>query len=211
MHLSAHRPAYDCRLPNQASERRSNHGRANQNLFERKGHAHLLVQRCRRYARPTSADAAPGHQGTGDTGRSGADIPDEHHHAGGHFRAICRDSRRSSGHSPVMAAFTAVQSAPSRKGVGHSGEDLLQVRGCESGGQPQAQHGRRPGVLQQARGRQTHRHRNRRRTVGKRAVDGLRFLRDRMQGLHGEGQLLPEAVPPQPDGGVGRDVYSQPE
>ena len=63
-------------------------------------------------------------------------------------------------------------------------------------GSPQAEHRRRPGLLQHERGRQAAHHRDRRRTVGQRPGHGLQLLRHRAEGLHGQGQLLPEALPP---------------
>ena len=48
-------------------------------------------------------------------------------------------------------------------------------------------------------GHQAPGHRDRRRPVGQRPGLGLQLLRPGVQGLHGEGELSPEAVPPHPD------------
>ena len=75
------------------------------------------------------------------------------------------------------------------------GAHLLQVRGRLAGGLAQAEHRRRAGLLQQGGRHEADRHRDRRRAVGLRARDGVRVLRDRLPGLHGQGLLRAEAVP----------------
>ena len=60
--------------------------------------------------------------------------------------------------------------APPREGARYPGPHLLQVRGREPGRQPQAEHRRRPGLLQQAGGHAPPHHRDRRRPVGHRAL-----------------------------------------
>ena len=52
-------------------------------------------------------------------------------------------------------------------------------------------------------GREAARHRDRRRPVGQRARLRRPALRHRRQGLHGAGELRPEALPPQHDGDLG--------
>src|SRR3712207_7906149 len=47
------------------------------------------------------------------------------------------------------------------------------------------------------------------RPVGERPGAGLRLLRARAEGLHGQDLLRPEAVPPRPDGDLGRDLRPQ--
>ena len=107
----------------------------------------------------------------------------------------------------VYAPLPAVAALP-RASPGSSPRDagphLLQVRGRQPGRQPQAQHGHRPGVLQQGRGREAPRDRDWCRPVGHGARLRRRAVRPRGQGLHGARQLRPEAVPARPDGGLRR-------
>ena len=88
---------------------------------------------------------------------------------------------------------------------------FFKFEGVEPLGFAQVQHGRRPGLLQQGRGRQTSRHRDRRRPVGQRAVDGLPDLRPRPDRLHGQGELLPEALPARDDGAERRHRLPEPD
>ena len=81
-------------------------------------------------------------------------------------------------YTPV-AALAAVPRAAAGAGAGYAGAHLLQVRGRQPGRSPQAEHGRRAGLLQQAGGHQAARHRDRRRPVGQRAGVGLRAVRPR--------------------------------
>ena len=83
-------------------------------------------------------------------------------------------------------------------------EDLLQVRGRQPGGLAQAQHRDPAGLLQQAGGHHQDLDRDRRRPVGQRAVHRRRAVRHRRRGLHGQGQLRAEAVPPHPHGDLRR-------
>ena len=86
---------------------------------------------------------------------------------------------------PPVAPDAAVPRPPPGEGARYAGEDLLQVRGRQPRRQPQAQHRRAAGLLQQGGRHQTPRHRDRRRPVG--LVAGLRrrALRPRGPGLHG--------------------------
>ena len=59
-------------------------------------------------------------------------------------------------------------------------------------------------------GRQASRHRDRRRSVGQRAVDGLPDLRPRPDRLHGQGQLPAEALPARADGAERRHRLPEP-
>ena len=117
---------------------------------------------------------------------------------------------------PVRDAYRAVPAEPAlprpsaREGARYAGPHLLQVRGRQPGRQPQAEHGARPGVLQQGGRRQAARHRDRRRPVGQRAGVRRRPVRPRGQGLHGPRQLRPEAVPPDPHGDLRRRGRGQP-
>ena len=105
----------------------------------------------------------------------------------------------------------ALPRASAREGARYAGAHLLQVRGREPGGQPQAEHGHRAGVLQQAGGRRAPVHRDRRRPVGLGPVAGLQLLRPAVQGLHGQGVLPAEAVPAHPDGDLRRAGRGEPE
>ena len=86
---------------------------------------------------------------------------------------------------------------------------LLQVRGRQPVRQSQTEHRRAAGLLQQAGGCEADRDRDRRRSMGQFAGDGLRVFRHRAQGLHGQDQLRPEAVPAGADGDLGRDLRAQ--
>ena len=98
-----------------------------------------------------------------------------------------------------------------REGARDDGAHLLQERGREPGRQPQAQHRRRPSLLQQAgRGDQAF-DRDRRRAVGILARLRRRAVRPRSQGLHGQGVLHPEALPASADGALRRKVHRKPE
>ena len=90
------------------------------------------------------------------------------------------------------------------------GPDLLQVRGRLADGEPQAEHRRRAGVLQRARGREADHDRDGRGPVG--VVARLRglALRARDRRLHGAGLVRPEAVPARADGGLRRAVRPEP-
>ena len=118
---------------------------------------------------------------------------------------------------PVRDAYAlyrpspALPRAPAREGARYAGPHLLQVRGRQPVGQPQAEHRARPGLLQQGGGRHPPRDRDRRRPVGQRAGVRRRRLRARGQGLHGPRELRPEAVPPDPDGDLRRAGRRQPE
>ena len=59
----------------------------------------------------------------------------------------------------------------------YPGKDILQIRGNQPAGQPQAQYSRRTGILQQERGYKTPDYRNRRRPVGQLASIRLRPVR----------------------------------
>ena len=88
--------------------------------------------------------------------------------------AAHRDPRPGPRRLPALAAHAAVPRAPAGEGARYPRPHLLQVRGRQPGRQPQAEHRRRPGVLQQAGGHQAPDHRDRRRPVGQRARHRLR-------------------------------------
>ena len=108
----------------------------------------------------------PGTLAAGGTGRPGAALSDVADHAGGLDRARDRDPGAGPRRVPAVAPEPAVSGPSSREGAADAGAHLLQVRGRESGGQPQAQHGRRAGLLQQGGGHQEDRDRDRCRAVG---------------------------------------------
>ena len=161
--------------------------------------------RCRRCCIP----------GTGKpigAGRPGAALPDGADRAGSLHRARDRDPRTGARDLPPVAADAAVPRAPPGAGARYPGAHLLQVRRRSAPpGQPQAQHRRAAGLLQQGGRRQAAGHRDRRRPVGLVARLRLRLLRPRVQGLHGEGELRPEALPPRADGDLRRRRRRQPE
>ena len=70
-----------------------------------------------------------------------------------------------------------IRAAALGKSAGYPSAHLLQVRRRFTLRQPQIQHGRAAGVLQQDRRDQSHDHRNRRRAVGIRPFDGRQVLR----------------------------------
>ena len=160
---------------------------------------------------PPAAAAQPGDAAAGRPRRPLADLPAEHHRAGGLGGAVHRDPR---GGPPDLSHLEADAAHPRhrpREGARHAGQDLLQARGRQPGRLAQEQHRRRAGVLQQARRHHAPRHRDRRRPVGQRPQHGLPDVRPRVHGLHGQGELPPEAVPAQHDAALGRHGDPQPE
>ena len=96
------------------------------------------------------------------------------------------------------------------EGSGHACQDILQGRERQPGGQPQAEHRRRPGLLQQEGGVKRICHRDRGRPVGSRPGPRLQVLRDRAAGVHGQGELRAEALQASDDGGLGGRCIRQP-
>ncbi len=96
------------------------------------------------------------------------------------------------------------------RAVGTRRAHLLQVRGRQPARQPQAEHGGRPGLLQQEGGTHAARHRDRRGPVGQRARVRVQADRARVQGLHGPDLVRAEAVPALADPGLGRDDRGEP-
>ena len=160
---------------------------------------------------PPAAAAQPGDAAAGRPRRPRADLPAEHHRAGGLGRALHRDPRRGPPDLPHVEADAAHPRHRPREGARHAGQDLLQVRGRQPGRLAQEQHRRRAGLLQQAGRHHAARHRDRRRPVGQRPQHGLPDVRPRVHGLHGQGELPPEAVPAQHDAALGRQRDPQPQ
>ena len=140
-----------------------------------------------------------------------AAVPDGAHRAGGVHRARDRGPGAGARGVPRMAPDPALSRPPARAGARHSRAHLLQVRGREPHRQPQAEHRGRAGVLQPAGGGLAPRHGDRGRAVGLVARLRRRALRPGGQGVHGAGQLRPEAVPQGDDGDLRRDLRREPE
>ena len=121
------------------------------------------------------------------------------------------DPRESARDLPVVASLAAVPRPPPGSGARHPGQDLLQIRRRLPGRLAQAQHRGRPGLLQRRSRHQAHRHRNRRRAVGLLDGAGRPDVRAGGAGLHGQGELRPETLPPFDDADLGRGSVRQPE
>ena len=126
-------------------------------------------------------------------------------------RPVGGGSRRGSGHLCAVAAHAAAARGALRKGAQDAGAHLLQIRRRQPRRQPQAQHRRGAGVLQQGRRHQAARHRNRRGPVGLVAGAGVQIVRPGMQRLHGQGELPVETVSPDAHAHLGRDGASESE
>ena len=156
----------------------------------------------------------PLHPGTGPAdraGRSRAALSDGADRPGGEPGAAHRNSRARPRHLSHVAPDAAPSRARAREGARDDGAHLLQERGREPGRQPQAQHRRRPGLLQQAGRRDQALDRDRRGAVGLLARLRRRAVRPRSQGLHGQGLLQPEALPAGADGDLRREMRRKPE
>ena len=96
------------------------------------------------------------------------------------------------------------------KALGTPAKIFFKNESVSPAGSHKAQHRRAAGLLQLQTGHQAPDHRDRRRTVGR--VDRLRgqALRHRPPGIHGQGQLRPEALPPPDDEHVGRGCVASP-
>ena len=91
----------------------------------------------------------PGHRRADRPGRPRAALPDGADPAGGLAGRGDPDSRADPRRLPALAADAALPRAPARAGARDALAHLLQVRGRQPGGQPQAEHGRRAGLLRQ--------------------------------------------------------------
>src|SRR3954468_19185233 len=91
--------------------------------------ADAVVQRRPGSAEPAAATASPGNPAAGRSRRPGAAVPDGPHPPGGQHGAVRRHPGRGARRLQALAALTAVPGAPAGEGAGHTGPDLLQVRG----------------------------------------------------------------------------------
>ena len=137
-------------------------------------------------------------------------VPDGAHRPGGLRRARDRDPRPRPRRLPPLPAEPALPGPSARARPRYAGPHLLQVRGRQSGRQPQAEHGNPAGVVQPAGRRQAPCHRDRRGTVGECPCVRGGVVRPRGQGLHGARELRPEAVPADPHGDVRRRGRREP-
>ena len=99
------------------------------------------------------APSPPLHPGTRPADRPGRPrtaVPDGPHRPGGLDRARDRDPGAGPRRVPPVPAEPAVSGASTRAGARYPGAHLLQVRGRQPGGQPQAEYGHPAGVLQPA-------------------------------------------------------------
>ena len=99
-----------------------------------------------------------------------------------------------------------VPRAPARALPRYPGPDLLQIRGREPGRQPQAEHRRPAGLVQQGGGDHPDRDRDRRRPMGLGAGARRQPVRPPGRRLHGQGQLPAEALPAGADGELRRPL-----
>ena len=170
-----------------------------------------VVQHPGRSAGSAGSGSASGHRSAHRPRRPGAPLPDGADRPGSEPGPRDRDSRSGPRRLPGMAAHSALPCHRSGARPRYPGAHLLQVRRREPGGQPQAEHRSRPGLLQQGSGHHAHRHRDRGRPVGVGARLRGRSLRSRDQGVHGAGQLRSETLPQGDDGDLRRAVRGEPE
>ena len=130
------------------------------------GDSEDLVQHNGGHAEPPGGGAAPRHRQAGEPRRSCPAFPHAPDRAGGVIAAGDPDSRADPGHLHPLEADTDVSRPSPREGGGDEVEDLLQVRGRQSRGEPQAEHLHSPGVLQQNVGTEADRNGDGRRAVG---------------------------------------------
>ena len=102
---------------------------------------------------PPPPPASPRHQGAARARGPGADLPHGADRAGGLGRARDRDPRGGARDLQAVAPDAALPRPAPRARARHPGAHLLQVRGRLARRLAQAEHRRRAGLLQQARGR----------------------------------------------------------
>ena len=163
-----------------------------------------MVQHRGRHAHETASAAESRDQTARHEGADVGDLRRGAHRPGDVHGTLHRHSRGGSGDLPDLATDAAGARHGTREGPRYPGEDLLQERERLSRGIPQAQHGGAAGILQLQAGHQAPDHRDGCRTVG--GVDRLcvETLRHRPSGLHGQGELRPEALPEADDEHLGR-------
>jgi hypothetical protein len=123
--------------------------------------------------RPLPPGAAPRAPSSRSDPRTSPAVPDGADQAGGQPRALHRHPGGGPRDLQAVAPDPAAARAPAGEGARDHRPHLLQVRGRLAERQPQAQHRRPAGLLQQARGRAGRHHRDRRRPVGHRDLAGL--------------------------------------
>ena len=147
----------------------------------------------------------PGHRPADRARRPRAALPDGADQAGRQPGPRDRDPRSGPRRLRALPAEPALSRPPAREGARYARPHLLQVRGRQPVGQPQAEHGAR-------RRRSTTRTEGVTRLAtetgagqwGSALAFAGRRVRARGQGLHGPRQLRPEAVPADPDGDLRR-------
>ena len=123
-----------------------------------------------------------------------------------------KDPRRGArGISVAAETHAAIPRVQARELPEDPRKDLLQVGGRQPDGQPQAEHGAGPGLLQQEGRHRKAGHRDRGGPMGLRALDVVSLLRAEDEGLHGGRELQAKARPKDDDGDVGRRMHLLPE
>ncbi len=163
-----------------------------------------MVQRAASHAGATAAALASRDSRAGRARRPRAALPDGAHRPRGIDRPVDRHPRRGPRHPSPLASDAARARRAARGRARHAGAHLLQGRVDLARGIAQAEHRRRPGLLQQGRRCAAPHDRDRCRAMGERAGVRVRAVRDRQQGVHGPRVLRPEAVPQDPHGDVGQ-------
>src|SRR5919197_679750 len=172
--------------------------------------AAALVQHPLRHAHGAPAGAPPRHGAARRARRSRAALPDGAHRPGGLRGRRDPDPGGSPRHLQPLAADAALPRAPARAGARYPLPHLLQVRGRQPSGEPQAEHGGRAGLLQQEGRPHAPLDRDRRGPVGERARVRVQADRARVQGLHGQDLVRAEAEPALDDPGLGRGDRPEP-
>ena len=103
-----------------------------------------------------------------------------------------------------------IRAARWEKALGTPAKIYFKYEGVSPAGSHKPNTADRPGLVQQAGRHHQADHRDRRRPVGLRPGPRLPDVRHGVLGLHGEGLLLPEALSPEHDPGVGRGSHPQP-
>ena len=171
---------------------------------------HRLVQPASPPGHAARPAAAPGHPRAGRARRPGAALPDGADRTGDVARALDRHPGRGARHPAPVAAHPAAcgpcassrRSAPRPASTTRTSPCRRPVRTSPT---PRC---RRPSTT--SGGCSAAHHRDRRRPVGNRAELRLRAVRPRVHGVHGPGQLRPEALPQDDHGDLGGEVVPSP-